>query len=231
MEKLCITITNACNFKCKYCFKFEYNINYKKFMQDILFCINNLKNLKKVSLSGGEPLLCPKIEEIIKSLKEKNLQVNLITNFSIYKKNIFKLLDEITISIDSFFKKINLLHRRKMKTIYNFYKTGIKNKKINVVITYFNKSKKNIDKLYNKFKFKKILRIKFIKVLLNKRAKNKNMLFISTKYFDNILKKRILKFKKITKIKFMDDVVYTLTSKGIYKNEKNGKDTLIFCFL
>ena len=79
-------ITNACEFKCPFCYASDIHIGGdKKFFdtQKILDIINILETstIKNLSLVGGNPLLHPNIREIITHIKNKtDLKIILMTN-------------------------------------------------------------------------------------------------------------------------------------------------------
>ena len=85
--------TNACNFKCIYCAHSNANVNfsfcnmdfelYKKCIDDVSKFPQRLKLLLFAGL--GEPLLHPKIVDMVKYAKEKNVAetVRIITNASL----------------------------------------------------------------------------------------------------------------------------------------------------
>ena len=104
-------ITDRCNYNCKYCFA-------KYYMKDLpledakrvideaksYFEKNGIQN-GRVNLAGGEPLLYPHIEEIIRYIKESGLSVSMITNGSRLTPEFCirtaGMLDMIGISIDA----------------------------------------------------------------------------------------------------------------------------------
>lgn len=110
-------VWGVCNFKCQYCPTFMEAV-HPDFMNDLsaltndeivdLMRIASEQGLRKVSLTGGEPLLRPKIEELIYRLKHETLLdvVEMTSNASLISKKIELLkntgLDFIKISLDSF---------------------------------------------------------------------------------------------------------------------------------
>jgi len=138
LEYLRISVTDKCNFRCGYCMPQEiFNHNYTFLSKNNLLSYEEiirfskiLKNigLKKIRLTGGEPLLRKNIERLIYSLKEKN-QINniaLTTNGSLLDNEMAKNLksnglDSITISLDSLndftLNKINTLKNSKLKIL------------------------------------------------------------------------------------------------------------------
>lgn len=101
---LVIPITYRCNLNCSFCFaSAKYNNNY--FMPKEYFYekINHFKkfNLKQVIITGGEPLIHPDLEEIIRYSKSNNLHVQILTNGTTNNVSYYsKYVDEMTFSID-----------------------------------------------------------------------------------------------------------------------------------
>ena len=101
-----ISLTNQCNLKCRMCWKKKSktvdNLDYKDFM----IILNKIEKLSPahIYLWGGEPLLHPKLTDIIKQIKRKKFICHLITNGVLLKNNTDMLLeaklDRISISLD-----------------------------------------------------------------------------------------------------------------------------------
>lgn len=105
-----LDLTTACNFQCPHCIDGEIintgkilDLNYVK----ILIRDWAKKGLKSVILiGGGEPVLYPHFEEVVKFLKELSLQVGIVSNGTNIKKieNICHLLegeDWVRLSLDA----------------------------------------------------------------------------------------------------------------------------------
>lgn len=98
-----IQLTNACNLNCLHCYQSE-----KKFIElDINLLKKVLNDFIKIQglriiLSGGEPLLYSKLDELNKFLKDYPARVVLLTNGTLIKNfDVSKWnFDEIQISID-----------------------------------------------------------------------------------------------------------------------------------
>mgnify|MGYP001411865885 FL=1 len=116
-EYLRISLTDRCNYRCSYCMpKDIFNADYKYLkkselltFEEILSFIKALKafDIKKIRLTGGEPLLRRNIENLINGIKDIGInEVALTTNGSLLSFNKAKLLkqnglDGVTISLDS----------------------------------------------------------------------------------------------------------------------------------
>lgn len=105
-----LDLTAACNFKCPHCIDGDI-INTGK-MLDLEYVKKivgdwSKKGLKSVILiGGGEPVLYPYFEEVVKFLKDLSLQVGIVSNGTNLRKieNICNLLDKkdwVRLSIDA----------------------------------------------------------------------------------------------------------------------------------
>lgn len=112
-KKIYIEITNICNLKCSFCpegrrkkefidiNKFEYIINQ----------IKNFTNLVTLHVKG-EPLLHPKLKEILEICEKNNILVNITTNATLLEKNLDILINnssirQINLSLHSIIKNEN----------------------------------------------------------------------------------------------------------------------------
>jgi len=113
-----ISVTDKCNFRCTYCMPKEiYNSDYKFFRKTEILSFEEIVRLvgvlallgvKKVRLTGGEPLLRNNIHLLISSLKsiEGITDISLTTNGVLLSKKKAQLLrdsglDRLTISLDT----------------------------------------------------------------------------------------------------------------------------------
>ena len=127
IKDLRISVTDRCNFRCTYCMPEQiYGHRYKFINKSSLLTFEEIititeilveMGVQKVRLTGGEPLLRDKIEDLISPLA--NIpgikELTLTTNGYLLPKKAEKLkksgIDRITVSLDSLnneiFKKIN----------------------------------------------------------------------------------------------------------------------------
>lgn len=113
-RKLRISLTDRCNMQCKYCmpqgnvhwFKEEEVLTYDEIIR--LVSILAELGVEKIRLTGGEPLLRPKLEDLVISLKRINAikSVSMTTNGLLLRDKVKRLkeagLDSVNISLDSF---------------------------------------------------------------------------------------------------------------------------------
>jgi len=106
LDIVLLSITERCNYNCKHCRAVEYHteIDFKKACQ----IIKKIKRkTKAINLTGGEPLLYPKIIPLIKYIKKTTpLEVYMSTNaYFLTSQTAIQLkkagLDGINISLDS----------------------------------------------------------------------------------------------------------------------------------
>lgn len=87
-------ITNKCNLHCKHCYlgKLDgFELSYDKVMEITDTIINS--NVMEVTLSGGECLTYPGIENVIKKLINAGIKVDVFTN-ALLLKNILDKIDK-----------------------------------------------------------------------------------------------------------------------------------------
>lgn len=93
--------TNQCNLRCSYC-SIPYRKQNEMDTKQILSMIDEFKEMGtiKISFNGGEPLLRPDAEEILRHTKEKGIMTNLITNGLLVKSklNVLRHVDYLLIS-------------------------------------------------------------------------------------------------------------------------------------
>ena len=153
IDYLRLSITDRCNLRCKYCMpeKGIKLIDRQELLtyEEIINAVRLLSELgiKKIRLTGGEPLIRDDILDLIKEIKK----IEGITNISLTTNGVFlnKYLDQlykfgierINISLDTLdSKKYRDITRggeisTVLNTISNSIKIGLKSIKINTVIT------------------------------------------------------------------------------------------------
>jgi len=117
-------VTPHCNMKCRFCFgKFENSLSCSstQLRESQLDVIRNCVDagIKKITFVGGEPLLCPWLEEIVDTAHKLGLCTCVVTNSYLVTKqwidNFADILDWIGFSIDSLISETNLISGRSVK--------------------------------------------------------------------------------------------------------------------
>jgi len=117
VRDLRISVTDRCNFRCTYCMPKEiFNKDYEFLARDLLLGFDEIERVtrafvgfgvRKIRLTGGEPLLRKGIEDLITKLTqiEGIDDVTLTTNGSLLARKAEALaaagLDRVTVSLDS----------------------------------------------------------------------------------------------------------------------------------
>lgn len=144
-----LSITENCNLRCKYCIGDDFSICKKETLslgkiKNIVKAANNI-GVKKIRLTGGEPLLREDLVDIISFIKSVNpdIEIGITTNGYLLLDKLDKLknagLDRLNISIDSLnenkYKKITKFGdlNRVLLAIKKAHEIGFKNIKINTV--------------------------------------------------------------------------------------------------
>ena len=115
LRDLRISVTDRCNFRCVYCMPREvFDENYRFLPQQQLLSFEEIARLarvfvglgvKKIRLTGGEPLVRRDLERLIGMLAELDIDLTLTTNGSLLAKKARALkaagLQRVTVSLDS----------------------------------------------------------------------------------------------------------------------------------
>jgi len=237
LQDLRISVTDKCNFRCRYCMPIQFFhkksfIQYNKLLNfdeiiRIVYILYEL-GLRKVRLTGGEPLIRKNISKLIMNIRKISIKIDiaLTTNGYFLKNNIIDLkksgLNRITISLDSLnnnmFKHMtntNIHVRHILLAIRMANKLNFNPIKINVLIQNINNNIKNIiDLIQFSLKSKNIVRfIEYMDVgTINKWKKNN---VINNNNILNTIKK---KFWIIEKNKKKDDVSTQYYAIDLKKN-------------
>lgn len=144
-----LKITDVCNFSCYFCHKEGDKDGKVMTANDVRVlnrCIKDEKYIRKIGLTGGEPLLNPNLIEILDVLRGTGTPVKITTNGSLLDKWIDKLKVrgvEVNVSLHSIdpvdFKKttgVNAI-KKVLRNIKLANRAGILNK-INIAVTKYN---------------------------------------------------------------------------------------------
>ncbi len=116
LQDLRISITDRCNFRCRYCMPKEiFNREYEFLQRELLLSFEEITRLtrvfhdlgvEKVRITGGEPLLRKGVEKLITEMSEIGLRdLTLTTNGSLLARKAGALaaagLTRVTVSLDS----------------------------------------------------------------------------------------------------------------------------------
>jgi len=163
-ETLRIVLTSKCNFNCIYCFnEGEVDKCHRELEVDFIKKVVEAGkefNIKKIKLTGGEPLLYSNLEQLLKTLRnELEIEyIDMTTNISLLNEKNIKLLNKysinaLTLSLDSLNKDVfnkltdtnsaNLVFKNLSDTIKNF------NGKIRLNSIVFNYGLENYKEIIN----------------------------------------------------------------------------------
>lgn len=138
---LVLNITPKCNMNCQFCFGPEKegeeitNTRAKKIIDEA-----RSKGIKNIVFTGGEPLLCSYIYEILSYAKKEGLYVILHTNGLLLNwekiQKLEKIIDQINLPLDGYDEKTNSKmrlpgHFKKIMKILDL----LKNSNIRVIIS------------------------------------------------------------------------------------------------
>ncbi|PAF50098.1 cyclic pyranopterin phosphate synthase [Helicobacter sp. 13S00401-1] len=111
IDYLRISVTKQCNFRCQYCMPntpldfHEESVELDKIFNFVKVCIDN--GVKKIRITGGEPLLRPNLSEFLASIKnyKPDIDLAITTNAFLLHKYVDSLhaagLKRINVSLDS----------------------------------------------------------------------------------------------------------------------------------
>jgi cyclic pyranopterin phosphate synthase len=115
MRDLRISVTDRCNFRCVYCMPREvFDAGHEFLPHSALLSFEEIARLarvfvglgvRKIRLTGGEPLIRKELERLVAMLAELPVEITLTTNGSLLARKARALkdagLDRVTVSLDS----------------------------------------------------------------------------------------------------------------------------------
>ena len=121
LRDLRISVTDRCNFRCRYCMPRERfgeghtflprraYLSFDEIEKVVLAC--KPLGLEKVRITGGEPLLRPDLPDLVSKLSAAGVETALTTNASLLSDQADRLaeagLDRVTVSLDALDPKIH----------------------------------------------------------------------------------------------------------------------------
>ena len=118
-------LLGTCNLKCKHCYgppKEERPLEY-----ETLQCLISKFSILRpnwIVLSGGEPLLVPRIEDLARRIKDEGISLSLSTNttyFNQFRDLINSSVNSLNIPLDGSTPRIHALSRSNEQSFYTFF--------------------------------------------------------------------------------------------------------------
>jgi len=134
LKKVILSLTEACNFKCGYCFPGHGNCGNHLPKADKRKIITDLaaSGCREITFIGGEPTLCTELCSLIKLAKKLGMKTKIVTNGTrltdSFLSEMKNYLDCITVSVDSVNEQtLEAIGRqcRDMVIDHNFYRNLI----------------------------------------------------------------------------------------------------------
>ena len=121
LRDLRISVTDRCNFRCRYCMpREEFGKGHDFLPKNEILTYEEIRNfvkackplgLRKVRITGGEPLLRQDIHHLVRQLSSMEMEVALTTNGSLLGNNAANLaqsgLSRVTISLDAIDQEVH----------------------------------------------------------------------------------------------------------------------------
>lgn len=237
---VCWLVTAKCNYNCPFCFK--QSSKRELYFNEAVKILGKLAkaNVKKISFSGGEPLLWPGIVNLIKKAKSLGIITMLITNGSFLTKektrSLEGKLDWLTLPLDGSNEEVQQLVGRPkghFTRVIKFLEFLQKNKiklKVNTVAC-----KKNLDDIKNIAKIVKKYNVKRWKVfqffpIRDAALQHKMEYLIKDQSFEKLKRKIVPLFKDPSRHLYfgsnelLECSYFTIAPDGTIYVSKDGND-------
>jgi hypothetical protein len=123
-----LEITTNCQLKCPGCYRgldksgcYRFNEDLNELKSQVDWFVKN-RNVQTISISGGEPLLYPHLEELVKHISSRKLYIKIYTNGLLLKESLLRRLGDL--GVTEFIIHIDSMQGRK---------EGKKEKELNVL--------------------------------------------------------------------------------------------------
>ena len=218
-------ITNRCNFKCPHCRAFEYSCHENAECENEIIRQLVKNSIISVNISGGEPLLNPRVLDIIRKLSLNGIDVGISTNGYLYWSKAEELnaagISFVQVSVDGP-EEIHDKFRGKKGA----YENAIKSLLVAKDLGHFTQMNTTITAVNYKYIFDNILlaekigvnRIFFRRIVSEGLAKNNDKLIPNKKDYFEVLKKLIVyKYNKNSSVHIsIDDPIISILDKNRY---------------
>ena len=216
-------ITHLCNLKCTHCYQEEYNNHME--LNDIIHCLDEYesflknKNLKpQINLTGGEPLLHPDFFKVAKEIKNRNIQLGILTNGTLITPDVAKKLKDlkpifVQVSLDG----VESTHD-KIRGKGNFQKAlsgidNLKNENVKVLVSFTAqqsnyKDYKKLAKICNEHKVDKL----WWDRIVTYNEEDTKTKALTTKQFQKLVKNNL---KRQKQYKFLKKTTYLSNERSL----------------
>lgn len=199
-----LEITSKCNLNCKYCHNSLYNNSEDDMSTEeiikLVKKLNERNKIKKILLTGGEPLLNRDVCKIISTFTSMGIKLDMVTNGTLITEKYLKELEKaglkrIRLSIDSIDDSVDTRDKANISRLWQIAKLITEKSNIELAI-HTVCSPANVDNLYDVYK--KLLEVKAARWRVFDIGYQGNLLDNKKRFdFADYYQKMILSTKKI----------------------------------